>query len=96
VSTIQANATKIIQYAANIDSAMTFVIEIREITPALINQFVYTIPNENWTWTIKDEVPAYDEFLYVIPNENWTYTITEETREFSIDEETRVYNIRSS
>jgi hypothetical protein len=75
---------------------MTFVAQIREIDAASLNQFVYTIPAENWLYIIPDEIPVYNDILYVIPTENWTYSITAETRLFPFEQETRIYNIRSS
>ena len=93
---ILANATKIVQFNITIASAMTFVTTVREIDADSLNQFVYIIPKETWVYTIQDEVPVYDEILYVIPSENWTYTIPEETREIVLEQETRIYNIRSS
>ncbi len=95
-ATIVANATRIKQFTATIASALTFVAQIREIDAASLTQFVYIIPREDYVYTIPDEIPVYNEILYVIPNENWTYTITAETRVFPVDEETRIYNIRSS
>lgn len=93
---ILANAGKITQGLITIASAMTFVAQIREIDADSLTQFVYTIPAENWLYTIPDEIPVYDEILYVIPNENWIYTISEETREVVLEQETRIYNIRST
>jgi len=95
-ATIVANATRIKQFTATIASALTFVAQIREIDAASLTQFVYTIPREDYVYIVPDEVPVYNEILYVIPNENWTYNITAETRVFPVDEETRIYNIRSS
>ena len=93
---IQANATRIKQFSITISSALTFVTTVREIDARSLTQFVYTIPAENFTWIVPDEVPVYNEILYVIPNENWAYTIPQETREIVLEQETRIYNIRSS
>ncbi len=95
-ATIQANATKIVQFSAVISSAMTFVAAVREIDAASLTQFVYTIAREDYVYIVPDEVPVYNDILYVIPNENWTYNITAETRVFPVDQETRIYNIRST
>ena len=76
--------------------SMTFVAAVREIDAASLNQFVYTIAREDYVYIVPDEVPVYNDILYVIPNENWTYNITAETRVFPVDEETRIYNIRST
>jgi hypothetical protein len=95
-ATIQANATRIKQFAITIASAMTFVAAVREINAASLTQFVYTIPREDYVYIVPDEVPVYNDILYVIPNENWIYNITEETRLFPVEQETRIYNIRST
>jgi hypothetical protein len=95
-ATIQANATKIVQFLAVISSAMTFVAAVREIDAASLTQFVYTIAREDYVYIVPDDVLVYNDILYVIPNENWLYNITAETRVFPVDEETRIYNIRST
>ncbi len=94
--TIVANATRIKQFSITISSAMTFVAAVREIDAASLTQFVYTIAREDYVYIVPDEVPVYNDILYVIPNENWLYNITAETRVFPVDQETRIYNIRST
>ena len=72
-TTILANATKVVQMQAVIASAMTFVITVTEINAEMLTQFIYTIPAEDWA-----------------------YTISQESREVVLEQETRLYTIRSS
>ena len=94
--TIVATAIKIVQFNIAITSALTFVAAVREIDAASLTQFVYTIAREDYVYIVPDDVLVYNDILYVIPNENWLYNITAETRVFPVDEETRIYNIRST
>jgi hypothetical protein len=72
-ATIQANAGNLLLASASITSAMTFVAAVREIDLDSINQVVYIIPREVWTYTIAEEI--------------WTRTIPAETRIYTIKEE---------
>jgi hypothetical protein len=72
-ATFQANAGRLGVATATITSAMTFVANVREIDLDSVNQVVYIIPREVWTYTIAQEI--------------WTRTIPAETRIYTIKEE---------
>ena len=58
-ATIQANAGRLAVGSATITSAMTFVANVREIDLDSVNQVVYIIPREVWTYTIAEETRIY-------------------------------------
>jgi hypothetical protein len=67
VTQTSANAGKLVSASADIASAMTFVVTLREIH---LNQYVYTIPKDTRIYTIERESRAY-----TIQQETRTYTI---------------------
>jgi hypothetical protein len=70
-ATIQANAGRLGVATATITSAITLVAVVREIDLDSVNQVVYIIPREVWTYTIAEEI--------------WTRTIPAETRIYTIN-----------
>lgn len=91
---VTANVVRIKQLAATISSALNFVANVREIDADSINQNVWTIQRELWTYKVLEEVRNQDEILYVIPSESWTWNIASEDWLEIIPQETRTYIIK--
>ena len=72
-SSLSSNAGRLANASAAITSAMTFVVSVKEINADSLNQIVYRIPAEVFSYTIQQEV--------------WLRTIDEETRIYTVKEE---------
>jgi hypothetical protein len=83
VSSTTAQGRRVRVSGAAIASAMAFAVEIREIR---LDEIVYVIPGENYTYTIISETRIHD-----IYGETRIRSITGESRERTITGESRIH-----
>jgi hypothetical protein len=83
VSSVSASISRIRRSSAAIASAMTFVVEIRELR---LDEIVYVIPGENYTYTIISETRIHN-----IYGETRIRSITGESRKRTIQGESRIH-----
>lgn len=83
VSSVSIQITRVRVAGAAISSAMTFAVEIRDLR---LDEIVYVIPGENWTYTITSETRIHD-----IYGETRIRSITGESRIRTITGESRIH-----